>query len=431
MLRDGSFGMSGTVPKPEAGQHTARVAPAWTNPWLIAGAALLLRLVWAALVPIVPLADSFLYDGFAKSIAFGEGYAFPGGGLTVYWPVGASAVYATIYKLFGTGGGATAIFQSILGAVIVLLTWRLARRYSGPKAAGLAAWLVGCWPLLIEFTTILASELIFIALVLAALNAWAADRLRPILRACLWGALIAGATYVRPTAWPLLVIFPVCGWLVDRRWRHALLTFAVSALTAALLFAPWVYRNYQLFGSFVLVAANGGPNLWMGNNPDSNGGYMPLPERAFANEVERDRFYGGEAIAYIKSHPIEYLKLSVRRAVMTYDRETIGVVWNQSGISQRFGSSALQPLKLLSTAYWLPMLLLGAWGVWRSRQLRELARVWPALAALAFFAVVPILTVAQDRYHVPIDPLLAIFVSWGLFGFRGRPESERAVTNDG
>lgn len=423
--------MSSFVPKPSADQHSVRAAPAWTNPWLVAGVALLLRLGWAALVSIVPLSDSFLYDGFAKNIAFGKGYAFPGGDLTVYWPVGASAVYATIYKLFGTGGGPTAIFQSMLGAVIVLLTWCLARRYSGPKAAGLAGWLVACWPLLIEFTTILASELIFITLVLAALNAWSAERLRPMVRACLWGALIAGATYVRPTAWPLLVIFPVCGWVVDRRWRSALLTCAVSALTAALLFAPWVHRNYQLFDSFVLVAANGGPNLWMGNNPDSIGGYMPLPERAFANEVERDRFYRGEAVAYIKSHPIEYLKLSLRRAVMTYDRETIGVVWNETGISQRFGTSALQPLKLLSTAYWLPMLLLGTWGVWRSWKLRALARVWPVLAALAFFAVVPVLTVAQDRYHMPIDPLLAIFVGWGVFGFAGRAGLEQGVSRDG
>lgn len=406
-------------------------SPVWANIWLIAGVALLLRLVWAALVPIEPVSDSVLYDGFAKSIAFGKGYAFPGGDLTVYWPVGAPAVYAAIYKVFGTGGWAAAVFQALLGAVIVALTWRLAHRYAGERAAGLAGWLVALWPLLIEFTTILASELIFVALVLAALNVWASARLRPLVRAFWWGALIAAATYVRPTAWPMLVIFPVCGWLVDRQWRSAGLSLGVSILTAALLFAPWVYRNYQLFDRFVLVAANGGPNLWMGNNPDANGGYMPLPDRSFVNEVERDRFYGAEAVAFIKSHPIQYLKLALRRAVMTYDRETIGVVWNETGISRQFGSGAMQPLKLLSTVYWLPMLLLGAWGVWRSWRGRHIRQVWPVLAALVFFAAVPVLTVAQDRYHVPIDPLLAIFVGWGVFGFAGRGRPGQGVSHDG
>ncbi|MBC8057220.1 MAG: hypothetical protein H7Y61_11650 [Rhizobiales bacterium] len=291
----------------------------------------------------------------------------------------------------------------------------------------MAAWFVALWPVLIEFTTILASELMFVALVLAALNVWVSERLRPVARACLWGTLIAGATYVRPTAWPLLVIFPVCGWLVDRRWRAAALTLVVSGVTAALLFAPWVYRNYQLFDRFVLVAANGGPNLWMGNNPASSGGYMPLPERAFANEVERDRFYGSEAVAYIKNNPLAYLRLAVRRAVITYDRETIGVVWNEAGITGRFGPGALQPLKLLSTAYWWPMLLLGAWGVWRTVRKGQAARVWPLLAALGFFGVVPILTVGQDRYHVPIDPLLAIFASWAVLELRGRGGAGRGA----
>ena len=406
-------------------------APAWTNIWLILGVALLLRLGWAALVPIDPVSDSVLYDGFAKNIAFGKGYAFPGGDLTVYWPVGAPAVYAVIYAVFGSGGWATAVFQALLGALIVALTWRLALRYSGTRSAGLAGWLVALWPLLIQFTTILASELLFVALILAALDVWGNTRIRPFLRALGWGALIAAATYVRPTAWPLLFIFPMCGWLVDRQWRTSTMTLGVSVVIASLLFAPWVYRNYQLFDRFVLVAANGGVNLWMGNNPESNGGYMQLPERAFANEVERDRFYGAEAVAFIKANPLQYLKLSIRRALMTYDRETIGVAWNETGILRRFGPGALQPLKLVSTAYWLPMLLIGTWGIWRTWRAGQIHHVWPLFAALVFFCAVPVLTVAQDRYHVPIDPLLALFVSWGVFGFSGRVGSARGMSRHG
>ena len=402
-----------------------RAVPPWANPWVIIGVALLLRLVWAALVPIEPVADSVLYDGFAKNIAFGKGYAFPGGDLTVYWPVGTAAVYAAVYAVFGTSGLATAVFQAFLGASIVGLTCRLASRYAGPIVAGVAGWCVAVWPLLIEFTTILASELIFIALVLAALNVWGTGRFRPLVRAVWWGALIAAATYVRPTAWPMLVIFPMCAWLVDRQWRSAVMTLGVSMLTAALLFAPWVYRNHQLFDRFVLIAANSGPNLWMGNNPDSIGGYMQLPDRAFANEVERDRFYGAEAVAYIKSHPLDYLRLALRRAVLTYDRETIGVVWNEPGLVGRFGPGVLQPLKLLSSAFWWSMLALGTCGVWRVVRNRQLARAWPLLVPLLFFAAIPILTVAQDRYHVPIDPLLAIFASWGLLGPRARLVSSR------
>jgi hypothetical protein len=63
--------------------------------------AIFLRVLWAYIVPVDPVADSFLYNEFAKSIASGNGYAFPNGDITVYWPVGTSAIYAVLYKVFG------------------------------------------------------------------------------------------------------------------------------------------------------------------------------------------------------------------------------------------------------------------------------------------------------------------------------------------
>lgn len=403
----------------------APVLAVWARPWVIVAAALTLRLLWAWLVPVDPVSDSVLYEAFARSIVAGKGYAFPAGNLTAYWPVGTSAVYAALYDTFGDGFGVIAVFQAVLGASIVGLTWRLARDPLGPVAAAMAGWFTALWPLLIEFTTILASELLFVALLLAALNLWAARRIPTGPRAVLWGACIAAATYVRPTAWPMLLIFPLIAWGVDRQWRAAVVTLLVSLLTASVLFAPWVYRNYLLFDRFVLVAANSGPNMWMGNNPASNGGYMDLPDRAFANEVDRDRYFGREAVEFIKSHPLDYVKLSLRRAVATYDRESIGVVWNEAGLKRRYGPSVLMPLKLLSSAYWWSMLVLGLFGAAVILRQRLATRLWPVLTAFLFFGAVPILTVAQDRYHIPIDPLLAIFGAWGalelLRGLRSSP----------
>jgi colanic acid/amylovoran biosynthesis glycosyltransferase len=43
------------------------------------------------------------------------------------------------------------------------------------------------------------------------------------------------------------------------------------------------------------------------------------------------------------------------------------------------------------------------------------------LAAPLFFVAAPVLAVGQARYHVPIDPLVAILASWGVLGLlRGR-----------
>jgi 4-amino-4-deoxy-L-arabinose transferase-like glycosyltransferase len=342
--------------------------------------------------------------------------------MTEYWPVGTSAIYALVYLVFGEQPWVLPTFQAILGGYIVYLTWRLAERSLGAKVAAVAAWLTAMWPLLIEFTTINASELLFIALVLLALNIWVSIRLPPTLRMILWGASIAAATYVRPTALPIALAFPAIQWVIDRNSRSLIRGVFISAVTACLLFAPWTYRSMVLFDRFVLVSANGGVNLWMGNNPESSGGYMELPGRHFSTEVDRDHFYGGEAVKFILAHPLNYAILSMKRAVKTFDRETIGVVWNQKGLAANYQEGTLSTMKRISSAYWWLLLVSGMLGAILVLRRQRLLHCWPVLASLAYFLAFPILTVAMDRYHVPIDPLLAILAAYAFCSVRGRPD---------
>ncbi len=379
-------------------------------------------------VPVAPLSDGVLYDAFARSIVAGHGYAFADGTLTEYWPVGTSAVYALLYYVFGVHTWVVTVFQALLGAAIVGLTWRLSRDALGSKVAALAAWLTAAWPLLVEFTTIYASELLFVALVLTALNIWTCKRVPFAIRMTFWGACIAAATYVRPTALPVLFIFLAAQWLVDRDWRAFMMGVVLSSLTAVLLFAPWSYRSVVLFDRFALVSANGGVNLWMGNNPGSTGGYMDLPDRQFANEVDRDHYYGHEAVKYIVSNPVAYTKLSVKRIMTTYSRETIGVVWNEKGLSSKYSNSSLVVLKKISTAYWWIMLTLGFVGAVLIVCRGLASRTWPLLLSAGYFAVFPVLTVAMDRYHAPIDPMLAIFAGYALLNWPLSPKVQHTET---
>ena len=396
--------------------------PYWTRPSVIVLTALVLRLAWAACIPADPVSDGVLYDALARSIAAGRGYAFPDGTMTEYWPVGTSAVYSVLYRLFGVRPWVIPVFQSLLGAYVVALTWRLARRAIGSRSvAAAAAWLTAAWPLLIEFTTIFASELLFIALILTALDIWASRRVPFVARMVSWGAVIAAATYVRPTALLLLFIFPAAQWIADRNSRTLIMGLVLPAAAASLLFAPWSYRSLMLFDRFVLVSANGGVNLWMGNNPASSGGYMDLPDRQFPNEVDRDHYYGREAMDFILSHPIDYAVLSLRRTAITYGRETIGVAWNEKGLGSKYSDMSLTALKRLSSVYWWMVLSFGLAGALMAVRRVDLPRLWPLLAAFAYLGAFPIFTVAMDRYHVPIDPMLAVFAAYAVFG-KSAPE---------
>lgn len=376
--------------------------------------AVVLRVLWACLVAVDPIADSVVYDRFAQSIASGAGYAWPDGSITVYWPVGTSAIYGFLYYLFGHSYCAVAIFNFIVGVMIVALTYGVTKQYLNKQIASIAALLVALWPILIQFTTIHASELIFICLILLALYIWGNQRIPSLTKAIVWGAIICAATFVRPTALPLLGILPVLQWFRGDSIKTCVTAFITATLTAAILFSPWVYRNYQHFGQFVLVSANGGANLWMGNHEGSNGGYVPLPDLDFKDEVVRDQHYKKQAIQYIKENPLQYLKLAVFRAYITYKAETIGIVWN-GDLYKKLSDPSILVLKLISTIYWWCMLILAAIGLHQLLRRREISIFSALPVVFGFFFVFPLLTVAQDRYHLPIDPFLAMFSAYAIY----------------
>ena len=185
----------------------------WARPSIIMAGALLIRVVWTACVPVVPVSDGVLYDAFAQSMVAGHGYAFADGTMTEYWPFGTSAIYALLYYIFGVHTWVVPDFQALLGTTIVGLTWRLSYNALGPKVAALAAWLTAGWPLLVEFTTIYASELLFIALVLTALNIWIWRRLPFAVRMIFWGGVLPRQrTFVRRPYRSYIFFWRRSGW---------------------------------------------------------------------------------------------------------------------------------------------------------------------------------------------------------------------------
>lgn len=390
----------------------------------------LLRLVWAWVVPVHPVSDSGMYWTFAQNIANGVGYAFEDGSLTAYWPVGTSAIYAFCIWLFGPDFSHVVALNLCIAVASMVLTYVLAIQCGlSQRVATGAVWIMALWPLQIQFSTIIASEMLFNAFMLAALVSWLHGARWRWLAAALFAVSMTIAVYVRPTALPLLLAVPLIGLWVHRDVVSFLLKAVVVAVVSAALFLPWVNRNIEVMGHPVLVSTNFGPNLWMGNNPDTNGGYMPLKKLPFANEHERDVYYKQEAIAYIKSNPAEFLKNSVRRLVMTYDRESIGVHWNMEGIRSAMGERALAPLKIWALLYWWVVFGAGLLGVtWMFLQSPGKEAVLVVCACCSLFFIVPILTVGQDRYHAPLIPFLAIGASLMLVSVLRRWE-DRAVNS--
>lgn len=371
---------------------------------------LLLRILWAIAVPVDPVSDSYAYDRFAINVATGQGYGWEPNLATAFWPPGTSFLYAGLYWLFGHHFSAIVILNLILSEIIIGLTMFLANTWFNSRIAIITGLLFAIWPSQIQFTTVLASELPFTALILGVLALWTRSQTQLWKTTGMLGILLAAASYVRPTVF----LFPIL--LFFFRWDDAKARFkhlgSVIAmfLIMGLLIAPWSIRNTQEFGQFVTISTNGGATLWMGNHPGSNGGYTDVPDEAsHLNEAERDKYLKAIAIAHIKEQPILFLQRSVSRLIMTHSRESIGIAWNEKGLTQRYGEKVLLPLKLINQAYWISILGCALAGIvllmTKKGWYRALSH--PTVVIWGYFAAIHAIIIAQDRYHFPSNPMIA------------------------
>lgn len=393
--------------------------------WLVSASrwalvfAFALRLMWGVLVPVVPMSDSLAYDVFAQNIAAGECFCWKPGAPTAHWAVGAAAVYALIYSVFGHSYVPIVILNVIVGVGTVAIAMSLARHWMGPVAAVVTGWLLALWPQLVQFTTILASEMLFNFCVLLAF--WLATRSqwRWLARAMYVGVALAAAVYLRPIALLLAPLIYLPEAVSQRKLMKPLVACVVSCIVMFALVLPWSMRNLQVFGHFVLVSANAGANFWMGNNPNTTGAYMPLPKTDIRNEVERDRYFSQQAWEYIRQDPVAFVGRTVKKAFVLHDRESIGVSWNEEGLAQRYGIGIFMPLKILNSLYWWLILGFAAFGLmctFRQRTLPEFL-TFPLVTVWAYYTVVHAIIVSGDRYHVPSSPFIGMLAAVAIAAY--------------
>ncbi len=400
-----------------------------------------LRLVWALALPVQPISDSAAYDQLAWNIASRGSYEWNNGDITAYWPVGTAFIYSILFRLFGHSYGPIAALNVMIGTLSIALTMELARRWFSGRASLAAGALLAFWPSQIEFTTILASELPFNFMLLLALWLTSVAPIRSWpLRGLVTGISLAGASYIRPTALPLVVLVAAALiWSSKVKWQFLAQFVGAAIIAMAVCVAPWTLRNERQLGARVLISTNGPANFWMGNNPNANGAYMPLPDDvAGMDEVARSKLLSDRAKQFVAMQPAHAAWLVVRKIIITHDRETIGVSWNEPALGAKLGNTGVKVAKAISTLYWWLALALAFTAVAILTKREKIRGMFhPTVLAWGYFALIHGVTVGADRYHFPSIPFIAMLagtilerIAWTLFDWADetsrRPESARA-----
>jgi tetratricopeptide (TPR) repeat protein len=383
-----------------------------------------------------PAVDGAVYHAWAQQIANGD---WLGQGAFIMGPL-YPYLMGALYSWVGPDLAIWKMLQAWLGAGSCVLLWWLAKEVFDRRVALLAGLFSVFYEMLIFYGGTVMVVNVQVPLVLGvAIASIRSLRHGNFLRWFLVGVLIGISALARQTMLlyiPMVALALIFSWGIsrDRRlvFRERTLYLAALALGVALILLPSTVRNMVVADDFVIVNSSGGMNLFMGNNPDSDGrwrapqigrGRVDNPEamreafRSVAEErMQKDlrpsevsEYWMHQAIDFIFSEPRGWLALEARKFLLFINADEI---WNNRSIEISRPSSFLLRLPLINLGMIMPLGLLGmalALGRWRA--------LFPLYAVVAVYLSSVMIFFAVSRYRMPAIPILLIFSAYALVWF--------------
>lgn len=356
---------------------------------------------------------------------------------------------AGIYALFGVENYiAVRAIHALLGSVSVVFLYLIGCRLFSTRVGILAAVSMALYgPLIFHLSDLHTPVLeVFCLLLFCLLYLQLREIICPTIPARAQGekdlqkglilALVAGLivgvwAIARPNA--LLAIPVALIALVGRRPTKNALIACVAFLVGTALFPLLVtLRNATVGKDTVFIAWFGGINLYLANQPNSNGMYSGSPKRYHfkgdyeevvalyaKDEAEKalgrplkysevDRYWRQRAGDFWRETPGDALKLAGKKLVLIFTRREIRNIVGYDYIRTEWTSA----LNFAFFGFWYagPFGLLGIVLAWRTHPDSRPLGALTLLYLLSFVAFI-----AADRYRVSLIPLLLLFAAYAVF----------------
>ena len=285
--------------------------------------AITLRLILIVWIPTLPTSDFWSYFTRAANIVDHLSYEAIPGRPDANFPPGYPILLATMFAAIDNRLLAAKILNAVSGGVAVGLMAYLTKTLFGRTAALIAALILAIYPRSLMTPLIIASENLFLPLLLAFVIILVrntkdpANSRIPILAGILAGVL----TLVRAVAYPLVFIWPLSKLRFGQSPAQSIKQGFIVVLIAHCVLLPWAVRNKFSLGKFTFLTSTAGQNLFIGNNPNAPGYWYPwvpdiekvYPDWRSQDLMTRDRLAMEAAVDWIVSNPIEAAKLYIEK----------------------------------------------------------------------------------------------------------------------
>ena len=361
--------------------------------------------------------DEREYVSMARQLADGKDFVDSNGERSTRAPLFPLFLAA----LFKATGGSVIIAQlvgCILGTMVVVLGYLLSMQVWNDRLAALvAAALIAVYPGLVIYSGLLQTETLYIAFFLLAL--WFAYRAMDITTSLTMAGLGLVSGLAALTRVVFLGFFPLLLALLWWKRRKNGAPGGGKVVLALTLFCvvtvPWTIRNYEIHHALVPISSGGGNSLLTGSNPYATGTWrveegfeqwyseqakeFGVADITALSETERSELSGRIAREYIRTHPLDALRLVMKKAHILL-------------VYPITHSDSLVPLQAFSVGFDF-LLLLGA-AVGFVASFRGRGRPGIIYATTVFFVLAQLVFHSESRFRLPLLPLVCMLFGVGI-----------------
>jgi hypothetical protein len=300
--------------------------------------------------------------------------------------------------------------QAAVSVLLVPAVGRVAAGAFGPRVGLLSAGLAAFYPELVWFAAHFWVENLFLVLVW-----WGFERLLAgegsgrVASAAAAGALWGLAVLARET---LLYFIPLAAaWVALGRSPRARARAAALLLGAAVVIAPWTWRNWVVFDAFVPVSTAGSLNLFQGNAPLSRQEVYDEVDMV-RGRIDQHRFAmrrGWEAIR--DRQPGWIVEKLVAQMPMFWEAESMAAIHLKRGA---YGAVAPWLAILIGLVLLLPYLaVLPPFALGLAALRFDRVRLL-LVGFLVYYNLIHVITHGFNRYRLPVMPVVFMLAAVGL-----------------
>jgi len=373
------------------------------------------------------LTDQRSYHALAERLLGGHGYSFDRNWYpftlanepTAHWSFLYPLLLAAVYAILGVHPLAGRLVQAVAGGLLLPLAVYGLTRSAFPSKRHVpvaSAALTAIYPYFVLYSATLMTETYFIILLVHSLDlALQVDRAIVAGDSPRWpaylrlGATLGLAVLMRQSLLPWVAVLTVwLGWRArgGGQQRAVARGLGLMIATLAICILPWTWRNYRVYGEFLLLNSNAGYAMYSAQHPMHGTSFQeyaaaPLPSGLEGmNEAQMDQALMERGIRFVLAEPSRYVRLCLSR-VRAYIE-----FWPKSSTTWLHNLGRLGSFLLLA-----PLAACGMWWAGRRGELDRGAFLLPLF--MVFFSAMHVMTWAMTRYRLPVDAVAVPFAALG------------------